>query len=679
MNKKKILYDWFFRSGVISSGYELSKISIQYNNTDYSYMTDGGVLRPDITSVRTNANLISIIKVSDNANPNTGLGHDFINDKILVMEMQGAGTNGIAKFLSRDGTTDRTVSLTGSHQGISYDPVNNIIYGYSGAGVIRLHNGTTGSVIESFSVAAGYIGGACHYDFFTGKLYVTDTGSSSSDTQNVLVYEKVSGTWTLTETKWFKCGEGLFQDYIKDKFVFWDLSAAGTIDNITIIPESGELIVEQFNMPIATDFKEGLACDPKDGTIRLNIDQGFHGGVTDGNCVFHFDPRRDYRKYWRFPDMITYDFFKLSGATISGIYNNQEISASDFITSPVLDCASHTEQQTVGNWAIDEDHEIEYRGSASAPSTTRITDDYLGDTGYYDGNGTNDGWGSTTPSAWSSSIPTNRYIQFRINPLETDPVVADWLPSDLGSDLVLWMEFDAAFTAVTKVFNSTDTSLNFTKAFNKANPGTNDSDVVTTTTVQPLWNAATSAMRMGSRNFVINSPALLLAQQEGEINMVVAKTAQGTPAPFIVASESGQAGVSQFALEHYSSSDTAPASNNGRGFRQSDGSAAVVAKSGTAADSSVTFKMITFNSDGVTFRTFVDKVEQSVIMASGSNTGQWWADVLQTTPELRLGRRTAVGGSVGSADFRAIVWTSKALSTQTRSNIYDYYVRKGFR
>jgi hypothetical protein len=655
--------------------FDLSKIVIQYNNTDYSYMTNGGALRPDITSIRTNSNLIEVYKVSANADANTGLTHDPATDKIVVMEYQGAApTNGKAKFFNRDGTLDHEVSLIGSSQGIGIDPIGGRLFGYFGNSASRITvYDLSGNYIEEFSPTAGYTGGACQYDYRTGKLYVTDTGSSSGDTQRVLVYERLAGTWTLTDTLWFACGEGLHIDFIRDKFCSWSLSPTGGIDNIFSVPMEGELIYEQYNVPINSGFKEGLICDPKDGTYWINIDDGFHAAVTDGNDVWHFDPRKVYQKYLRFPDMISYDYFKLGTAEISGNYNAQTVTASDWITSPVIDFAAHTLQQNGANWSIDEDHEIEYRSSTSAPSTTRITAPYLGTTGYYDANGSNDGWGSTTPSAWGASIPTDRYVQFRIKPLETAPVTPDWTPADLGEDLVLWYEFDSDYSAVAKVFNASDNSLNFYQAFNKANPGTNDTTVVTVSTNQPQWNAATTAMRMGSRTFNINSPSSFLAQQQGEINAVGAKLAAGTQGVIVIGYDTANAGDNQFCFEHYASTDAAA---NAVGARVTDGVEAVIFKSASPADANLSFKLRTLSSDGSTQKAFINKVEQTLTISAGSNTGQWFGDT--SANDIRLARRSATSGNVGGYDYRMIVWTNRVLTTQERSDLYDYAVRKGF-
>lgn len=662
----------YYYKGEETPTFPLEKFSMQYNDTDFAYLTEDTANFADLTSFRTNANVIRVFKVSDNGNPNTGLGFDFANDWLAVMEMQSTSSNGIVKFFDRDGVLQDSVSLSGAHQGVSIDSPGGRIFGYLGSSgnEVKVFN-LSGVFQYAIPVAAGYQGGGCRYDWQEKKLYVTDTGSSPSDVQRVLVYQETaegSQVWNLIDTLWFVSAEGFDIDYIRNKFVLWEDTSY-----IQTYSRSGPLVSEQFQVAITSQNKEGIVSDPKDGTIYQNIDDGFHSAVTNGNRVYKTDPLRRFRKFFTSPDMIPWSAWH--GVTVSGLYNNSTITGG-VIYSPVYDAAAFTFHQALSTITLTGGTgTIRARSSAVAPDgSSRITGDYLGDTGYFSNTGDSPDavWGTTVPGAYESTV-TERYYQLEITLEEYTAPASEWTPLNLGDALVLWYEFDTDDTGVTREINASDDSANYRRAFNKANPGTNDTPIITTESLQPQWNTGTTAMRMGSRTWTINSPSNVLAQQQGELNVVGAKTAASTPGPMLIQYDAANAGDNQLSLEHLASSD---GNANTIGARITDGSEVVINKMVSPADANLTFKLRTISSDGSSTKIFINKVEQVVTAATGTNTGQWFADVSGTS--LRFARRSATAGNVGAFDYRFVLETNRPLTTQERSDLFDYCDTKGF-
>jgi hypothetical protein len=566
----------------------------------------------------------------------------------------------------------QSISLAGAHQGISIDSPGGRIFAYLGSSgnEVKVYN-MSGVFQYSIPVALGYQGGGCRYDWDEKKLYVTDTGSSPADVQQVLVYQETgvgSQVWALIDTLWFVSAEGFDIDYSRNKFVLWE-----DISYIQTYSRSGPLVSEQFQVAVSSQNKEGIIVDPTDSTIWQNVDDGFHAALADKNRVYQTDPLQRFRKYFNSPDMIPWSAW--NGVTVTGLYNKSTVTGS-VIYSPVYDAAAFTFHQALSTIEFTGGTgTVRARSSAVAPDgIARVTAHHLGTTGYFPNTGSDQNavWGTTVPGAYGSSV-TARYFQLEVTLEEYTAPVAAWTPLDLGDALVLWYEFDPENTGVTREINATDSSLNYRRAFNKANPGTNDTPIITTESLQPQWNAGTTSVRMGSRTWTINNPSNVLAQQQGEINVVGAKTAASTPGPMLIQYDGVNAGDNQLSLEHLASSD---GNANTIGARITDGVEAVINKMVSPADANLTFKLRTISSDGAATKIFINKVEQVVTAATGANTGQWFADVSGTS--LRFARRSATAGNVGAFDYRVMVETNRPLTTQERSDLYDYCAANGF-
>jgi hypothetical protein len=89
-----------------------------------------------------------------------------------------------------------------------------------------------------------------------------------------------------------------------------------------------------------------------------------------------------------------------------------------------------------------------------------------------------------------------------------------------------------------------------------------------------------------------------------------------------------------------------------------------------------TFKMINFSSDGSTTRGYSNKVEQTLTNSGGTNTGKWLATVAATVVDVGVWR-TSSTANPSVADFKFIMYCSSPLTTQERSDLYDWLVSEG--
>lgn len=643
------------------SGFPLSKFSLQYNNTDATYMTNGGVLRPDVLSIRTNANLLGIYKVSDNADPNTGLTYDFVNDQLVVMIQVSGG--GEARHYDRSGVLQSTTFLASASQGISKDPTTQRYYAFSGAvapnNFIRIYD-FTGTQVDSFLPPADYVGGGVLKDPFSDKVYVAHSGGGKA----VLIYEKIANVWTNTGSTWFTSDEGIALDYLRgNRMVFWR--------DVTFFESfslSGEVLHQQFQAPTASSFKEGVVKDPKDNTLWYCTDEGFHAGTTDGNDLWHADPERTFRKYFNSPDMIPWSAWH--GVTTSGTYNNSTITGG-VIYSPVYDAAAHTFHQALSTMTFTGGTgTVRARSSAVAPDgNTRFTGDYLGDTGYYANTGSseNDVWGTTVPGAYESTV-TARYFQLEIT-LEDYTPVEEWTPLSLGSKLKAWWQFTDDYSGVLRTITSTDNSLVLTRAYNKCNPGV--FDMVGSTS--PAYSTSQHALQCGTNNMIIQNVGSLVDDTQGEINALCAKTAAATNAIIFGTELTGNAGDEQYVFQHFGSGDTHP---NTLGVRATDATEGIELKLTSPTDATTTFKLRTLRSDGVSVKAFTELVEQTLTAQTGANTGQWLSSTASNL--IRIGRRTATAGSEGSLFLKDMIYTDP-LTDAERQAYNDYLVRIGLK
>lgn len=129
---------------------------------------------------------------------------------------------------------------------------------------------------------------------------------------------------------------------------------------------------------------EGIIVDPADGALCFVADAYLHGSHTNGNAMWVFDFEKTIQKRVNFPEML-------------GLYT---------YGSPVIDFGA------VNNLAaasiLSGAGTIQYRGSNTAPTELAVNRSNWRDRPFYSD------WGSTVPSAWSSTFTAFRYMQIRL-------------------------------------------------------------------------------------------------------------------------------------------------------------------------------------------------------------------------------------------------------------------------
>lgn len=630
----------------------LTKLSVKIKATDETYLS----------GFQTGANVISHTQISPDLTPapannaNTGLCYDIANDLIVVNDFINT------KFYDRSLSVQRTLTPAGN-QGMTIDPTTQYLYKLASASSLQVTDAVTGAVIASHTIdPAITTDGSLFFDFYTGTMYI------ANETPAILVrkYELIGTVWTQFEEKWWGTNEGNTIDYVLEKMV-----AHASLWLMECDPDSG-LYRRQYNYPTAAQtanaaFREGIFADPRDGTVWFNYPGWFHGSVANTNEIWHVDPRTIYKKYIRFPDMIRYDAFKVSG-TKSGLYNRQQIQSGNWNISPVIDfLGTLTGQQTLGNWEGVglENFDLEFRGSATAPDTTATAATDYNDCPYYDANQTSDGWGTTSPGAWQSTPTTDRYMQFRIKPTAPTVVPPSFLPSDIA-DSKIWLEFDNKDWLWVA-----DPTLAVERAVNLMSPGTGDFNNATVAQ-QPTFNVAglyTSEDDLD--NLILNALSLISGDQQGELTVVYRREAAANLAVPLSASRNG----SNNNYIWFGWFPSGGATTNAPGLRYSDGAGALNTML-APADSGVTFKMLSYASDGATWTLYKDKVSQTLTPQAGTNTGAWFADVV---PDISCigGYYIAAFGNARSR-IRFLHYSSTPLTTQERSNLFDYCTSKGF-
>lgn len=686
---------WFH--AMLSAGggdlFSISGFFVKYNNTDYSYITSKAGYS-DTGSFLTGGNVIELANLGST---NQGLFIDPVTDRI-------ASRNGSPlEYFTRAGfsaaaaaaagtlpTVDETITFSGTPgQGVSFDPVNSEYYVQDTGGHKVTRRDLAGNILETIDFTA-LIAPVCDYNYYdaaTGRLYIM------KDNAVLYAIEKISGVWTLVLESWYNQNEGGSIDYISDRWY----GVAGNDGISTIRSQTpgdgtgdGRNIAEgPFALASQSGVVEGLVVDPKDGTIWYNSDQFTHGGITNGNRLWHTDRNKWYLKYYRNSMDEFSTIWKLGGNSTVGRFGWQELTGAgvNYSLSPVFDFGAFTAQQTAGNWGVlSGTCEMEFRGSASAPDTTPENTVPYHSLVLYDANGSNDGWGTTVPGAWQSTPTTDRYMQCRIRPVEYVPPVVVELPADVATKGKFLFEVDRNDTVQTpeEWYALANTWYDVGAITKGVNRMINLLDiggpmVQITDPFRPQWLEAGLCVRLTSANqyLAFEDMANWFTQvgTECEINVVMRKPAASSRAVALGLSQS-TSNVNDFRLQHTGSGNS-PANYLCWEYTDSGGT---VNRVGITDTSNGTFRLISWvMGQGSENEIYVNKVKQTLTINAGANTGQGF-DLLSALSDMgaRINRVQRLSSSVnGNTDIR-IYLLSTPLTAQERSDFYDYCVAKGY-
>lgn len=373
-------------------------VKIHYNDTDWEYDQNYSFNVIDVITV-----LPDRWPETNEMQANTGLAYLQNTNELLIVAGKGNEKKLDRKF------NEQMLAYNFTNQGIGYDPNNNLLL-VLGTGSISFK--TFGnSVVKTLNFPSPQPSpGMIFYDWVNeracvsydniSKVYIWDVSGSAA----VLYREiNISGAQEgaaidyLTETIWInRNGNKAEIDY--DGNVLFSIAVPGNTGSVN----------------------EGLAVDPTDGTLWFNSDEYYHGGIIDGNRLWHIDPKKRYNKYLRVPHQIKWQWGKKTNLDIVGTLHKSTIQVSQGQSqgewiSPVIDFEDYTMQRDLENYAILSGATIQFRGASIEPTTLK-TDIFP--IHFFDANQSNEGWGTTVPGAWQSTPVTNQYMQIRITLLK---------------------------------------------------------------------------------------------------------------------------------------------------------------------------------------------------------------------------------------------------------------------
>lgn len=663
--------------GLEPIAYTVPRIGVKYNSTDYTTLTgsdswsDTGTITPASKTIA----IITIVPDTVSAAMNANLGchltpkESTLSRKLIIKE---AATFDVLVFdwdtvfksaIDAGGSlnTPPTPELRlGSVQGqaVTYDAVSGLIVEWTTANTVRMMN-TSGTVIENNAIdSGGMVSGTCFYKYDTGDFYISqDSGASAKR------FRKMSGVWTLQETTWYTCSEGITYDFTGGMIACHanQRTRSQEVDGLQC-----PMMIPNPILSMNT-VAEGLAIDPK---LRIGVscsDQYWHGGIVGGNRVIVQDLYSCFQKYICIPDDIR--FSECSGGSVSGQFNTEVLSASDWVELPIMYFGSHTGQQSIGNWIGLEYCDIEFRGSNIAP-TTSVTNN-LYSRPYY-----TEGWGATSPDSYSSEPSLFSYVQARIKPKEYIPATS-WSPADVSPYIWSDMTRQVDKYGLDRMDFYADggdapVSNNFRVQLlgNRANNSNKWTQV--SGTFRPLWDSVnkyiTTTSTASNRHFILDNATLLTSLSACDVHVVMRRIVSGNNCIFLGLSDTAtnnnkfilQWSASSAGFAHAISIDV----TDGLGNRSWYG----------VADTSTTWKLVTFRLGVSPNQILVNGVPQTLTVNTGSNTGQCFDDVLANT--ARIARVQATTSLQGTQDCRFLLITPH-LSGGDMTNLISYLTSRG--
>lgn len=676
---------FFIANSQGATGPQISSVDVKYNSTDYSYITSKAGYSDTGGPFQTGSN---VINVCSTVGTNSGLSYDPLTDRFIVKESQTyfftreAYTTAANGTVPTDPAHDEEITFSGGSpgQGVSIDPINREFYVQDAGDGSFTRRSYAGSIIETVDYSALPDLSFNSYDYGSKTVYL------SADGANIYGYKKVNGTWTLVYTSYYDANEGTCIDYLTDGKMVYNGGVSGQNPTGTIREQHYKdgLDIAEYPYPMTSmsGVVEGFTVDQADGTFWINSDQESHGGITNGNRIWHTDPRGWYKKYYRSPHMDRFSaVWKLSGGNIiTGVFGTEAIKGVGFSTGPVIDYGAFTGQQTLSNWTFGEGENgtIEFRGSGTAPTTTPETTQEYHDLVIYDANGTNDGWGSTTPGSWQSTPTTDRYMQVRVQPLAPDPPSSDWTPYDLGDTLIAWYTGEkTAKYGLTEQWQAAGVRFwdvdgnEGSRLYNLVDPGSVNGISYFSAGFYPLWDNTNHwwAMTSGNRHWTASGydyMSTILASGDFEFTMVAQRSSAGARAVFMGICNTGT-NVNRYAFMHNSSSNS-PASY--LHIEHTDG-AGTVTRHGVTDTNAGTNRMLSFRVGVNPNKIYINKVEQTLTDQAGTNTGQGPDVVWSAANTMRWGRLQSSSSVTGTQRMGDIFITTH-LSDWARAKLYTY-------
>lgn len=662
--------------------FTLNKISVKYTNTDATYITSKSGFQSSAT-FNSGVNVIGLCTIVPDENANSSLAYDQETDRLVVLQIDRIGHVGYKFFdkpalrtafsaaLGTIPSPSKTIVASGLH-GHAIDPVNQILYVWYLGNTIREYDIATGSLIRSRTNDAGYsTPGSISYDYETGSMWII---IGTETVQAAKRMEIVSGNWATQASTWFTFTQEIIVDPVFDGLITKRTSGS-TGRLVYILQKYDGSQPKLFEYPLNTaPFEantQNVVRDARNGTFWINVDIQYHEDdfaalFPNENVLINMDPYGYYQKYLRFPDMHRFELCKKT-STLAGKYNAETLTGNDWDILPVVDYNSYTLQQSRANWSYEASDSVifEFRGSNTPPSTTAIDDYDNANIKLYDANGSNDGWGSTTPSSWSATPGSHRYMQTRVKMIPDEPA---WTPWDLGDSLVAWFQMDTTNNMYYDAISSNQCEI----AVNAVTPANN----VTSATNSQRPQFLTDYLDMTASNRHYNASAALRSQLLGlsscEVHTIARKNANTSRVIFLSASQAATAN-NQLVLQ-WQPSNAAP--NNLCHVTFTDGSGNTSTMGYT--DTDVTpWAMRSFRLGGAGPNKIYKNGVSQTLTTTGSSNNFCYDDIAGGVDIARIARTSQSGTSVAAAQRQRDILITTHLSDWGRNKLVRYFQIRG--
>lgn len=673
-------------AGVVES-FTVSNISVKYNDTDATYLTNKAGLQSG-TNFAANSNVLGVTTIVADNTANASLTYDQENDQLIVLNLNASGNIG-SRFFDKAtvktamaaaiGTIPAAVkTIVGDINAIhgqAFDPINQVLYLWLQGGSIVEYN-SAGTLIATRSQDTGYsTPGSIAYNYKTGDMWFARGGVGGFTVKRLRL---VAGSWVTQETSWFTNSKEMAVDpFLPDGLI---LRAADSSANQFYRPqeEGGgrpQLMPYPFSTANFINNTQNCVRDARNGTFWFNVDTQYHDAAAPNeNTLYWVDPLKLYRKYLRFPDMHRYSSLFHLTSTLTGKYNAEILTGSGWDTGPVIDYAAFTGQQTIGNWVVKNNNaDLEWRGSSTPPSTTPISDTDETTIKLYtaiNGGADNYGWGSTTPSDWQSTPTTHRYMQHRQKSKEA---VERWTPAALGSKVKFWIEMHK-----TGLDANPGLGMYYSPITNRVSLVVNSvngaiSPFTATVSQQPTFSVANSELQMlaaGPQGYTLVAGATSMLNALGDVDVHCIFRRNATNQMCIPLAIGNTASANSSLSFRHNGSSNSPFSHVN--IRYVDG-AGVVNTMGFV-DTSITHKLRTFRLGNGSNQILTNGVAETLIV-TGSNTGQTFTDV--SSPNSSSIGRDRAGGTLNGNQHGRFLLITDTLTDDEMASLIQYCTEEG--
>lgn len=664
--------------------FTLNKISVKYTNTDASYITSKSGFQSSAT-FNSGVNVIGLCTIVPNDNANSSLTYDQETDRLVVLQLNSGGHVGyrffekpairtaFASALGTIPTIDQTIVASGLH-GHTIDPVNQILYVWYQPSVIREYDIATGTLIRSRTNDAGYsTPGSISYDYETGDMWICIGTETIQAAKRMTL---VSGNWVTQESTWYTFTQEIIVDPIlRGLITKRNTGSTGRLVYQTQKFDGSEPRIREYPLNTAP-FEantQNVVRDARNGTYWMNEDIEYHeadfgASFPNENVLINMDPLGYYQKYLRFPDMHRFELCKLT-STLAGKYNAETLTGNDWDILPVVDYNAYTLQQSRSNWAYEASDSVifEFRGSNTPPTTTAIDDYDNANIKLYDANGSNDGWGSTTPSSWNTTPGSHRYMQTRVKMIPDAPA---WTPWDLGSKLIAWFQMDTTNNMYYDAISSNQCEI----AVDAVTPA--NYFVSVTNSQRPQFNTSGDYLDMIASNRHMNASTTLRSQVLGlsacEMHYVTRKNANTSR---VIFSSVSQAATANNQIVHQWNPSNV-ATNNLVYMSFTDASTNVSTMG--YVDTDVNQRTLrSFRMGGAGPNAIYKNGVAQTLTTTGSVNNFCYDDIAAGADIMRIARTSQSGTSVAAAQRGQDFLITEHLTDEERNKLVRYYQVRG--